>query len=286
MSDHHVSVQGLRFAYPGGRPVLDGLELDVPPGRALALLGSNGCGKTTLLRCLAGSLRPSHGAVLVDGRPVEHSRNGLRRHRETVQLVLQDPDDQLFSASVGQDVSFGPRNLGLEPEQVRDRVDEALEVMGVEHLRTRATHLLSFGERKRVAIAGAVAMHPCALILDEPTAGLDPVAVDALLRAVARLRESGTTVVLATHDVDLALSWADEVALLVDGRAQQGPPEVLLDDEDLLARARLSRPWALTVGTRLQSLGLLPAGPLPRDAAAMVGALPLPEPPAWKEVLG
>ncbi len=274
MSHQQLAALDLVVGYTRGTRVLDGACLTVPEGRRLALLGANGSGKTTLLRCLSGALTPQAGRITVDGSPVPHTRSGLRAHRQVVQLVLQDPDDQLFSASVAQDVSFGPLNLGLPEPEVRARVAEALDLLAVTGLAARPTHQLSYGERKRVAIAGAVAMRPCVLLLDEPTAGLDPSAVTEALAALARLQDSGSTLVLSTHDVDLALGWADQVAVVVDGRVVQGRPEQVLGDDDLLARARLDRPWALTVGARLQQLGLLPAGPLPRDTPALLAALP------------
>lgn len=274
MSHRTLVADRLVVGYERGRRVLDGASLVVPAGRRLAILGANGSGKTTLLRCLSGALRPSTGAVLVDGVALSHDRNGLRAHRQEVQLVLQNPDDQLFSASVAQDVSFGPMNLGLPEESVRLRVAEALRLLAVDSLAARPTHHLSYGERKRVAIAGAVAMRPCVLLLDEPTAGLDPSAVAEALAALTRLQEADATVVMSTHDVDLALRWADEVAVVVDRRVVQGPPEELLGDDALLARARLGRPWALTVGARLRDLGLLAAGALPRDADELLAALP------------
>ncbi|RBY95714.1 cobalt ABC transporter ATP-binding protein [Blastococcus sp. TF02-8] len=274
MSHRALAASGLVVGYgPGGR-VLDGASLTVPAGRRLALLGANGSGKTTLLRCLSGALRPASGTVTVDGVPVAYSRQGLRAHRQTVQLVLQDPDDQLFSASVAQDVSFGPLNLGLDEDEVRARVAEALRLLAVEPLSARPTHQLSYGERKRVAIAGAVAMRPCLLLLDEPTAGLDPSAVTETLAALARLQENDSTVVMSTHDVDLALRWADEVAVVVDRRVVQGPPAEVLGDPALLRRARLDRPWALSVGARLRALGLLPPGALPRTTEDLLDALP------------
>ena len=274
MSHLTLAAEGLVVGYQRSRPVLDGASLTVPAGRRLALLGANGSGKTTLLRCLSGALEPTRGRVSLDGAELRHTRAGLRAHRQEVQLVLQDPDDQLFSASVAQDVSFGPVNLGLSEAEVRARVAEALDLLAVTALAGRPTHQLSYGERKRVAIAGAVAMRPCVLLLDEPTAGLDPTAVGEALAALTRLQQADSTIVMSTHDVDLALRWADEVAVVVDGRVVQGPPDVVLGDDVLLARARLDRPWALTVGARLQALGLLPEGALPRDADALVAALP------------
>jgi cobalt/nickel transport system ATP-binding protein len=274
MSHRSLAAHGLVAGYERGRRVLDGASLSVPAGRRLAILGANGSGKTTLLRCLSGALRPTAGTVTVDGVPLDHSRRGLHAHRQEVQLVLQDPDDQLFSASVAQDVSFGPLNLGLPEDEVRERVAEALRLLAVDALAGRPTHQLSYGERKRVAIAGAVAMRPCVLLLDEPTAGLDPSAVVEALAALRRLQEADSTVVLSTHDVDLALRWADEVAVVVDRVVVQGRPDELLGDDALLARARLDRPWALSVGARLRDLGLLPDGALPRDADALLAALP------------
>ncbi len=248
--------------------VLQGASLVLEPGRRMALLGANGSGKTTLMRSLSGAILPDGGVVELDGRRLEHSRAGLRAHRRQVQLVLQDPDDQLFSADVTQDVSFGPMNLGLEVDEVRRRVADALAVMGVTHLADRPTHQLSYGERKRVATAGAVAMAPRVLMLDEPTAGLDPVGVHEVLAAVEELVAGGTTVLLATHDVDLALAWADDAAIVVGGRVQQGPAPDVLADDALLRAARMQRPWPLELASRL---GL--PGPSPRTLDDVQAAL-------------
>jgi cobalt/nickel transport system ATP-binding protein len=273
LSHRSVQATGLGYAYPGGPPVLVGADLTVPAGGRLALLGANGSGKSTLLRCLSGALRPDTGQVTVDELAVDYSRKGLRRHRQTVQLVTQDPDDQLFSASVAADVSFGPMNLELPEDQVRSRVAEALDLLAVAHLRDRPTHQLSFGERKRVAIAGAVAMRPCVLALDEPTAGLDPAAVVETMTALDRLQAAHTSLVLATHDVDLALAWADQVAIVVDGTVCQGDPGVLLADPTLVARARLQIPWVLSVLHRLTAAGVLPPGTRALDEAALLALL-------------
>lgn len=255
----------LTAGFPGNAPVLDGAGLSIRRGVRMALLGPNGSGKTTLLRCLAGALPPIRGTIRAEGTALAHDRASLRAHRRLVQLVLQDPDDQLFSADVTQDVSFGPLNLGLGEADARARVEEALELLAVTHLAERPTHQLSYGERKRVAIAGAVAMRPSVLLLDEPTAGLDPAGVAELMTTLDGLK---TTVVLATHDVDLALSWADEVAVVGGRRVRQGDPSIL-GDENLLASARLRRPWQLEL---LHRLGL-PASPLPRTVDDVARAI-------------
>lgn len=243
--------EALVASFPGGPPVLHGCGVQVVSGRRTAILGANGSGKTTLLRVLAGSHRPDGGQVRLGDQPLRHDRAGLRAHRRRVQLVRQDPDDQLFSADVTQDVSFGPMNLELPVATVRDRVAQALGLLGIDHLADRATHQLSYGERKKVAIAGAVAMRPDFLLLDEPSAGLDPHGVEDLLAALTRLEGWGTTVAMATHDVDLALAWADRAAVVADGTAVLGDTVAILSDAGLLRRARLSRPWALEVAHRL-----------------------------------
>ncbi|MFH9728146.1 energy-coupling factor ABC transporter ATP-binding protein [Streptomyces sp. NPDC017254] len=260
-----VELVNAGFAYEDGPAVLSGVDFAVAEGRSVALLGRNGSGKTTLLRLLSGGLRGGSGALLLDGAEVAYDRKGLTRLRTTVQLVVQDPDDQLFAASIAQDVSFGPMNLGLTEEEVRLRVREALEALDITALADRPTHLLSYGQRKRAAIAGAVAMRPRVLIMDEPTAGLDPHGQERLLDALQRLRETGTTVLMATHDVDLALRWADEAAVLAPSGLRTGPVAELLADDALLEEARLRRPWGTTVARLLRTQGLLAAdAPEPR----------------------
>ncbi|MFE9628250.1 energy-coupling factor ABC transporter ATP-binding protein [Streptomyces sp. NPDC006527] len=279
-----VALRGASFAYEEGPTVLDGLDFGIREGRALALLGRNGSGKTTLMRLLSGGLRPRTGTLTVEGRSVTYDRKGLTRLRTTVQLVVQDPDDQLFAASVAQDVSFGPLNLGLSDAEVRDRVAEALAALDITALADRPTHLLSYGQRKRTAIAGAVAMRPRVLILDEPTAGLDPDGQERLLATLDALRASGTTVVMATHDVDLALRWADDAALLTPSGAHTGPAAAALARTDLLRQAGLRLPWGIAAARLLRTQGLLTeseAGPRsPEELAALAAAPAVPPVPA------
>jgi cobalt/nickel transport system ATP-binding protein len=261
-----LEARDLRFGYEPDRPVLTGADLALRAGSRVAVLGANGGGKTTLFRLLAGALRPGGGEILLDGTPVRRSRRDRTALRTQVQLVLQDPDDQLFAATVAQDVSFGPVNLGLAEAVVRARVDGALAALDLTRVADRPPHLLSFGQKKRVAIAGAVAMAPRLLVLDEPTAGLDPAGVEALLATLAALEAAGTTPVLSTHDVDLAHRWADEVAVVVDGRVVAGPADVLLADAELLRAAHLGPAWAPAVH---RLLGLLGDDARPGSAAAL-----------------
>ena len=250
MSHRQLSASAVQVSY-GQRAVLRGADLEIPRARRLALLGANGSGKTTLLRTLAGSLKPNGGEVLVDGVALRFDRAGLRAHRQVVQLVAQNPDDQLFAADVFRDVSFGPLNLGLAEHEVRERVAEALAVLSIEDLAERPIYELSYGQRKRVAIAGALAMQPCVMLLDEPTAGLDPQGVDEMVGALESLLRAHTTVVISTHDVEFALGWADSVAVLVDGRVRHGAPNALLSDAGLVAAARLRQPLVLQAAALL-----------------------------------
>ncbi|MEU6994596.1 ATP-binding cassette domain-containing protein [Streptomyces sp. NPDC046465] len=267
MTEPVVGLRAASYAYEDGPTVLEDLDFDVVAGRALALLGRNGSGKTTLMRLLSGGLRPAAGRLTVEGVPVTYDRKGLTRLRTTVQLVVQDPDDQLFAASVEQDVSFGPLNLGLPDAEVRARVAEALAALDITALADRPTHLLSYGQRKRTAIAGAVAMRPRVLVLDEPTAGLDPDGQERLLATLQGLRDGGTTVVMATHDVDLALRWADDAALLTPAGVRTGPVAGMLGRRDLLAQAGLHLPWGIAVGELLRTHGLpVGTGEGPRTA--------------------
>ena len=253
--------------------------MKVPRHARLALLGANGAGKTTLLLQLNGMLRPTRGTVLVEGRPADYSRKSILRWRQKVGLVFQEPDDQLFAASVQQDVSFGPLNLGLSEAEVRQRVEEALAAMGIADLAEAATHMLSSGQKKRAAIAGVLAMKPEVLILDEPSAGLDPRGVGQLLDTLESLYASGTTIVISTHDVDLAYGWADEIAILTDGRMfAQGPPADVMQDEAGMQSAHLRVPWVLAFAKRLEANGyLIDPSRMPRTFEQLIEHVGLPD---------
>ena len=275
MSPPLLEARGLGYAYPGGVAALSGLDLSVARGRRLAILGPNGAGKTTLLLHLNGTLRPATGRVLLEGKPVGYGRDDLAAWRRRVGLVLQDADDQLFAASVAEDISFGPLNLGLDDAATRQRVDQAMTALGIGDLADRPTHMLSFGQKKRVAIAGAVAMIPEILLLDEPTAGLDHPGAAQLLAILDELSRQGTTLVFSTHDVDLALDVADDVALFTGGRVlAQGPATDILADPDLLDRVGLRPPLMAVLGRKARALGLLPVdAALPRRPADLLALL-------------
>ena len=213
-NDIILELKDVSFNYPDGSPGLVDCSLSLLRGSRTVLLGPNGAGKTTLFLHCNGILLPASGKVLFNGRPLDYGRQGLHDIRSRIGLVFQNPDSQLFSASVREDVSFGPINQGLDRRVVRERVEEALEVVGMAGHAEKPVHNLSYGQKKRVCIAGVLAMRPQLMILDEPTAGLDLRMQHELMAVLDKLHGEGITIVMATHDVDLAYAWADEARLL------------------------------------------------------------------------
>lgn len=253
-----LEVDSITFGYPDGTLALRDLSVSIWAGQKIAVLGANGSGKSTLFLHFAGILRPARGVVRLGGEAVRYDRGGLDQLRRRVGLVFQDPDSQLFASSVRQDISFGPLNLGLSEATVRERVAEAIRDAHIEELAERPTHLLSFGQKKRVAIAGVLAMQPEIIVADEPTAGLDPEMADRLIGLLNRLHADGHTIVIATHDVQLALEWADVVVVLKEGQVlREAAPEVVFCERELLEQAHLRQPLVLDAYVRLRSAGVV-----------------------------
>ncbi len=232
-------VEDVAYAYPDGHQALYGVDLRVDPGERVALLGPNGAGKTTLVLHLNGVLRGGRGRVTVAGLPVE--KRTLQEVRRRVGVVFQDPDDQLFMPTVGEDVAFGPRNLGLAEHEVTARVAAALDQVGMAGVADRPPHHLSFGQRRRVAVATVLSMHPEVLVLDEPSSNLDP----AGRRELAEVLQSlPVTMLMVTHDLPYALQLCPRSVVLDGGVVvADGPTRELLADTDLLARHRLELPY-------------------------------------------
>ncbi|MBA3764735.1 MAG: ABC transporter ATP-binding protein [Actinobacteria bacterium] len=233
-----LQVSGLRFAYPDGRQALDGVDLTIDDGERVAVLGPNGAGKTTLVLHLNGILTPSRGRVTVGDLPVTAAN--LAEIRRRVAIVFQDPDDQLFMPTVHDDVAFGPANLGIRGHGLDHRVHAALAAVGMADQGARAPHHLSFGQRRRVAVATVLAMHPELLVLDEPTSNLDPKARRELADILQSLQ---LTTLIVTHDLPYALELCPRAVILDAGRiVADGPTGDLLSDTELLAAHRLELP--------------------------------------------
>ena len=239
-----IEAKDLYYTYEDGTVALDRISLRAEQGKITGILGANGAGKSTLFLNLNGVLTPKEGTVTVNGQPAVYDRKGIREIRRQVGIVFQDPDDQLFSADVYRDISFGGVNLGLPEEEVRRRVEAAMERTGVSALRDKPTHALSFGQKKRVAIAGVLVMEPSVMILDEPTAGLDPQGVSDIMHLLTELRDSlGMTILIATHDMDIVPLYCDYAYLLSGGRViLEGAPEALFAQPEELRCHHLRLP--------------------------------------------
>jgi cobalt/nickel transport system ATP-binding protein len=233
-----LEVRGLAFAYPDGHQALGGVDLHIEPGERVALLGPNGAGKTTLVLHLNGIHLPATGEVRVAGVPV--AKPALKEIRRRVGIVFQDPDDQLFMPTVRDDVAFGPANLGVRGAELDQRVHAALAAVGMEEVADRPPHHLSFGQRRRVAVATVLAMEPDILVLDEPSSNLDPAGRRELAEV---LRSLELTMLMVTHDLPYALELCPR-ALVINGGAitADGPTGELLADAELLAANRLELP--------------------------------------------
>lgn len=252
-----LEVRDLCHRYPHlDSNALDKINLKVFKGERVAVLGANGAGKSTLFKHLNGILRPFSGEILLKGEKV--TKKNIRACRETVGIVFQDPDDQVLAPSVEEDIAFGPINMGLSRGEVETRVKEALEMVGLTGFEERAPHHLSGGQKKLVAIAGILAMRPEVIVLDEPTAGLDPLSSARILELIMKMnRELGITLLLSTHDVDVVPYFAERVFVLHHGKLEaDGNPDEIFDDPELLRKAHLRLPRVAEVFEMLQQEGL------------------------------
>ncbi|MFA6362390.1 ATP-binding cassette domain-containing protein [Methanoregula sp.] len=253
---HLIETRDLCYVYPGDVTALDRVNFIAPRNARIAVIGSNGAGKSTLFKHFNGIFQPSSGSVLIRGEPItKKNRNEIRKF---VGLVFQNPDDQIFSPTVEQDIAFGPTNLGLDEETISHRVHEALRVVGIEHLAGRVPHHLSGGEKKRVAIAGVIAMEPEVLVLDEPTAGLDPRGVADLNYFINSLSSKyGMTVIFSTHDVALVPEVADFIYVMDKGRiVASGTVDEIFLQPDMLKSVRLDVPVLPRLIRSLQANGV------------------------------
>lgn len=275
----YLEIKDLTFKYEDGTKALEGVSLSIEKGEFVGLLASNGGGKTTLLKTIVGLYKSGSDAIRIDARPLaKMERNEIARK---IGLVFQNPNDQLFAATVEEDVAFGPRNLGLDDGEVKVRISQALEMAGIEHLARKPVHRLSFGEQKKACIAGVIAMKPDILLLDEPTAGLDPKSESSLLHMLKRLNtEEGITVLVATHMVDLMPLFVDRIFVLKQGNVLiSGTPEEVFSSTQIMEGVNLRLPYITHLVEELKHKDKLPLDDLPltiKDARAKLVSL-MPE---------
>lgn len=250
-----IKATDLGYIYPDGTEALSGVDFEANAGERIAVLGPNGSGKTTLFYHFNGLIRPARGEIQVFGEKIQ--KENMDRIRERVGLVFQNPDTQLFAPTVFEDIAFGPKNLGLDPEVVRDRVSQVLHRFDIENLARKSPANLSLGQKKKVAIAGVVAMEPDVIVLDEPASWLDASGITGTMEMLDELNNEGKTIIISTHDTDLAASWAERVYILNKGRVfRSGAPRHIFADENLIAEAGLKHPVIVQTFREFRARGI------------------------------
>jgi len=238
-----IETQDIVYEYPDGTKALENVNFKVDEGKIVALLGPNGAGKSTLFLHFNGILKPSSGKILFNGSPVDYNKKNLMKLRQNVGIVFQNPDDQLFAPTVMEDVAFGPMNIGLSKEEVEKRVKDSLKRVGMDGFEKKPPHHLSGGQKKRVTIAGILAMDPKIMVLDEPTSGLDPRGASQIMRLLYELNKDGMTIIISTHDVDLVPLYASTVYIISHGNIiKEGNPQTVFSDVETIRTANLRLP--------------------------------------------
>ena len=256
MNEVHLSTKNLSYTYPDGTHALKNINMDIYKGQKVAIMGPNGAGKSTLFSHFNGLTEPTSGHVEIDGKAIKYDKDTLLEVRQKVGIVFQDPNDQLFAPTVKEDVAFGPMNLGLDYEEVERRVDEALTMVGMEQYMDKTPHHLSGGQQKRVAIAGIIAMRPEIMILDEPTAGLDPEGVEKVLDILNNLNKEGMSIVISSHDIEMVNEFAEKIFVLNNGEIlESGDKHEIFSNKELLKKAHLKAPITTEILYTLKEKG-------------------------------
>ena len=276
MSEIIIEARDVFFTYDGDEKAsLQGVNIAIKKGNKVAFMGANGSGKSTFFLCLNGVHKPDAGSIFYRGKPVDYSKAGLKKLRGRVGIVFQDPDNQLFSASVTQEISFGILNMGVPENEAKAEVERVIERMEITPFKDRPTYALSGGQKKQVSIADIPVMHPEVIILDEPTGALDPKHTKLVNDWIDRLSSEGITILQATHDIDYACAWADEIVLMKDGKVlKQGTPQEICADKEILALTNLEEPAVYRIYRKLCEKGILkPEGTMPESLQKLIDML-------------
>lgn len=258
MTEYIIETKNLSFQYSDGTKALNNIDLKIEKGKKIAFIGVNGSGKSTLFLNFNGVLKPSEGNVIFKGKAVKYSQKELNNLRKAVGIVFQDPENQIFSASVYQEVSFGAMNLRLPKNEVINRVDKALKDTNMYDYKDKAVHFLSYGQKKRVSIADILVMEPEIIVFDEPTSSLDPKHSSKIVDIFNDINKRGVTVIISTHDVELAYSWADYIFVMKAGKVEkEGNPYEIFSDNELLESCYLQKPLILEVYENMIASGKL-----------------------------
>lgn len=248
MSEIILEACNIKYHYDDGTCALDDLNIQIHKGKKTAIIGGNGAGKSTLFLNFNGVLKPQKGHIVYHNKRVFYDIPNINRLRKNIGIVFQEPDHQVFSSSIYQEIAFGPLNFGWPKEEVKKKVQQVIEMMKLEELKDKPTHYLSYGQKKQVAIASILVLEPEIIILDEPTAGLDPMHTKRLLELLHNLTQKGITLIIATHDVNFAYSWADMVHVMKKGKViKSGLPEDIFVDEDILEATNMEMPYLVAL---------------------------------------
>ena len=271
MAIYIIEAKDVSYIYSDGTKALDRVNMGIEQGKKIAVIGANGAGKSTLFLHFNGINKPTNGDIIYNGTKISYSNNELMKLRKDIGIVFQEPDNQLFSSSVLQEISFGPMNMKLSRELVLKRIEAAMEATGITELKHKPTHFLSYGQKKRVAIASILAMEPSVLILDEPTSGLDPQNVDVILGILNKLNKAGTTIVVSTHDIDMAYTWADYIYVMDKGLVVgQGNPEEVFINKEMLKAANVKQPWIIEVYSKIMFEDSMHCETIPRSKEELI----------------
>ena len=252
-----IQTLNMSYTYPDGTSAIKDINIEIKEGEKVAIVGSNGAGKSTLFAHFNGIIKPSSGLIKINDKTIGYNKKDLLQIRQKVGIVFQNPDDQLFAPTVIEDVAFGPMNLGLSDDEVDERVEESLQMVGMQGLENKAPHHLSGGQKKRVAIAGILAMRPEIMVLDEPTTGLDPKGVEQVLDILYKLNQEDMTIIIASHDVEMVIQFADKIFVLNNGEIiGQGTPEEIFNNIETLKKAHLRPPKSAELLTLLKDNGV------------------------------
>lgn len=251
LGDYMLEVKNLEYTYESGKKVLDGISLSTKNGAITMVIGENGAGKTTLFKNILGLLKRDKGDILVDGEELRYDKKSLLNYRKNVTMVFQDPDNQIFYSNVFDDTAFTLRNLGYDEETVKERVDNALRSANAYELKEMPVHFLSYGQKKRVAIASAIALGAQYILMDEPTAGLDPVSIGILKKTISSIAEN-SSLLISTHDMEFCYEMADYIYVVKDAKIiKEGSKYEIFKDEDVIKRANQELPLCVRVANAL-----------------------------------
>lgn len=251
LGDYMLEVKNLEYTYESGKKVLDGISLSTNNGAITMVIGENGAGKTTLFKNILGLLKREKGDIIVDGEELRYDKKSLLNYRKNVTMVFQDPDNQIFYSNVFDDTAFTLRNLGYDEETVKERVDNALRSANAYELKEMPVHFLSYGQKKRVAIASAIALGAQYILMDEPTAGLDPVSIGILKKTIAGIAKN-SSLLISTHDMEFCYEMADYIYVVKDAKIiKEGSKYEIFKDEDVIKRANQELPLCVRVANAL-----------------------------------